>query len=78
MFVDSDLPVLSGDIFDESKFNLSGSLLIGGIKDSSKINKKFRMTKGLKGAMQRVSSNHSWMQSNYKIIVNLLLDIKKR
>ncbi len=54
MIVDSDLVVLSNDIFDETKFRVSGPLFIGGLPDISKMNRKFHMTRGLNGAIQRV------------------------
>ena len=43
------------EIYDKSNFKLSWSITIGGTKEGSRINKKFGMTKGLKGAIQRVN-----------------------
>ena len=37
-----------------SYFSFNDSLFIGGAKESSKINKLFKLNKGFKGAMQRV------------------------
>jgi len=69
MIVDSDMVVLSNDIFDESKFSLSGPLLIGGLSENSKTNHKFHMTRGLNGAIQRVNNFLVFvsLKTNYNI-----------
>lgn len=35
-------------------FNLTDSLFIGGVKDQYNVNKKFKITSGLNGAIQKV------------------------
>lgn len=57
MFVNSDQIVWSSGVYQTESLKFNDSLFIGGIKDSSKINKKFKMSKGLKGALQKVIIN---------------------
>lgn len=47
-------------------FVFNETLFIGGTKDSSKISKKFKMTKGLKGAMQKVKKLIQFYHYIYK------------
>lgn len=56
MYVDSDNVIISNEISTlPTSFNLNESLFIGGIKDSSKINKNFKINNGLHGAIQIVN-----------------------
>lgn len=61
MFFNSDKLVISAHEYSDQNFSLSDSLFIGGVRDSSRLSKKFKVTKGLKGAIQKVPfiSKHS-------------------
>lgn len=54
MFVNSDKLLLSSDFYVTEFFHFNETLFIGGIKESSRMNKKFKISKGLKGAIQKV------------------------
>lgn len=55
MFFNDDDEVISSEIYDKLRFGISGPLTIGGVEEGSKVNRKFKMTQGLKGAIQKVN-----------------------
>ena len=54
MYLDADNVVISKEVIHMPLFSSKESLLIGGVKDASKINRKFKITTGLVGAIQKV------------------------
>jgi hypothetical protein len=70
MYLDSDNVVISKEIIQMPSFNSNESLFIGGVKDVSKINKKFKLTIGLVGAIQRVNTTN--LNFNLKLFLTII------
>ncbi|CAF0717274.1 unnamed protein product [Brachionus calyciflorus] len=59
-FFNYDKYVISAHDYPTNSFNSNYSYFIGGVKDSNLINKKFKITKGLNGAIQKANFNGNY------------------